>query len=82
MSYCRAGDDSDLYCFKDVRGGRTTYVATRPELPYAGEIFHDPTLEAFRARVVMLRDAGYQVPDDVLPMIDAEIRARDEEGQK
>lgn len=42
-------------------------------LPYDGVTFHDPTLEAFRVRIVMLREAGYQCPDYVLERIDAEL---------
>jgi hypothetical protein len=29
MSYCRWGDDSDVYVYSDVRGGWTTWVAAR-----------------------------------------------------
>lgn len=42
-------------------------------LPHDGESFNDATLEDFRARVVMLRDAGYNVPAYVIDEIDAEI---------
>jgi hypothetical protein len=42
-------------------------------LSYDGASFNDPTLETFRARVVMLREAGYYCPDYVLERIDEEI---------
>ncbi len=47
-------------------------------LPYDGDTFHDYSLEDFRERVVMLREAGYSCPDYVLEDIDEEIRERDE----
>lgn len=49
-------------------------------LPYDGQSFQEPDLESFRARVVMLREAGYRCPDYVLEMIDDEIKLRDEEA--
>lgn len=42
-------------------------------LPHDGQSFNDPTLEAFRARVVALREMGYRCPDYVLDAIDEEI---------
>ena len=42
-------------------------------LPHDGQSFNDPTLEDFRARLIMLREAGYQFPDYVLEDVDAEI---------
>jgi len=44
-------------------------------LPHDGETFRDPTLEAFKARLVMLRDEGYHVPADVFEAIDEELAA-------
>jgi hypothetical protein len=42
-------------------------------LPYDGKTFHDYSLEEFRARIVALREIGYQCPDYVLDEIDEEI---------
>jgi hypothetical protein len=42
-------------------------------LPYDGQSFNDDTLEDFRARLLMLREAGYQFPDSVLEEVDAEL---------
>lgn len=42
-------------------------------LPHAGDSFNDPTLEAFKARIMMLRGLGYHVPDYVLADVEAEI---------
>lgn len=42
-------------------------------LPYDGETFNDPTLEAFLERVIMLRDAGYKMPSYLIPNIEQEI---------
>jgi hypothetical protein len=47
-------------------------------LPHDGETFRDPTLEAFKARLVMLRDEGYHVPADVFEAIDEELAATTE----
>lgn len=42
-------------------------------LPHDGRSFNDPTLEAFRERLLDLRAAGYSFPDYVLDEIDAEL---------
>jgi hypothetical protein len=42
-------------------------------LAHDGETFGDPTLEAFRERLLMLRQAGYRFPDYVLEAVDAEM---------
>jgi len=44
------------------------------ELPYAGKTFKDPTLEAFKERLLMLRAIGYHFPDYVLAEVDEEIK--------
>lgn len=44
---------------------------------FDGQTFNDLTLEAFRDRLLTLRDAGYRLPADVLTKIDAEIAERD-----
>lgn len=51
-------------------------------LPYDGQTFNDPTLDEFRLRIVMLKEAGYIVPDHVLEQIDEEIaeEAKEHEG--
>lgn len=41
--------------------------------PYDGEMFEDKTLEAFRARLIRLREMGYIFPDYVLEDVKAEI---------
>ncbi len=43
-------------------------------LPHAGESFCDATLEDFCARLIHLRELGYQFPNSVFDIIDAEIR--------
>lgn len=47
-------------------------------LPYDGKTFNDPTLEDFRARLVMLREVGYNFPDYVLESVDEEIAGEKE----
>jgi hypothetical protein len=122
MSYCRWSTDNfkcDLYCYGDVNGGYTTWVAgnraigdipklpdwpkpgtTPPEnwaqemtdamkkqhdflencereditLPYAGECFNDPTLEAFRDRLIELRRVGYYFPFEIIDELEEEIK--------
>lgn len=41
--------------------------------PYAGASFNDSDLYAFKARLRMLRSAGYRFPDYVLQSVDDEI---------
>jgi hypothetical protein len=43
-------------------------------LAYDGETFNDPTLEAFRDRIVMLADAGYIVPEWLISDIEEEMK--------
>lgn len=43
------------------------------ELPHAGKTFNDPTLEAFKERLLYLRGLGYHFPDYVLEEVDEEI---------
>jgi hypothetical protein len=45
--------------------------------PSAGKSFHEPTLEAFRARMQALRAEGIRFPDTVLEEIAQEIMERD-----
>ncbi|HEX3862744.1 MAG TPA: hypothetical protein VHY35_13720 [Stellaceae bacterium] len=71
----------------DVRKFNRQYAAQRASLdkmelvniglPHDGETFHDYSLEDFRDRITMLRDAGYSCPDYVLEEIDEEIQERD-----
>lgn len=42
-------------------------------LPYDGETFNDPNLEAFLDRLLMLREVGYKFPDYVLENVKHEI---------
>ncbi len=42
-------------------------------LPHDGETFNDSTLETFRDRLIMLRAAGYIVPDYVFDLITDEL---------
>lgn len=41
-------------------------------LPYDGECFNDPTLEAFLKRILSLREIGYNFPDYVIEDIKKE----------
>lgn len=44
------------------------------DLPHAGDTFHEPTIEAFKKRLLELRAIGYHFPDEVLTTVDEEIR--------
>jgi hypothetical protein len=46
--------------------------------PFDGQMFRDATLAEFRSRLMILRGAGYNVPQDAFERIDAELV---EEGQ-
>ena len=41
--------------------------------PYDGDSFHDYSLEDFRNRLLMLREAGYRFPNEVLLEVAAEM---------
>jgi hypothetical protein len=43
------------------------------DLPHAGDTFNDPTLQAFKERLLALRALGYSFPDHVLETVDQEI---------
>ena len=49
-------------------------------LPYAGESFSDPTLEAFKERLLMLRALGYLFPDHALERIEKELIAEQKDS--
>lgn len=44
-------------------------------LPHAGALFREPTLEAFRDRLLALRELGYYFPNYVLEDVAEEIAA-------
>ena len=48
-------------------------------LPHAGKTLVEPTLEAFRDRLIELRDLGFRFPVEVLKEVDAEIAAKAQE---
>ena len=50
------------------------------DLPHAGETFNDPTLAAFRERLIYLRSVGYNFPDYVLEVVDEEIADASNDG--
>lgn len=43
-------------------------------LPHDGETFNDDTLEEFIDRLLMLKEAGYRFPEDVIEAVREEIR--------
>lgn len=45
-------------------------------LPFDAMSFRDDTLAGFRARLLMLREAGYRFPDHVLERVDEEMREK------
>lgn len=47
-------------------------------LPHAGESFQCATLEAFRDKMLELREIGYRFPDAVLDVIDEELAAEND----
>lgn len=44
-------------------------------LPHDGETFREPTIAAFRDRLISLRALGYRFPDYVLDGVDEEVAA-------
>jgi hypothetical protein len=52
-------------------------------LPYAGETFNDPTLVNMIARLQMLKEVGYRIPDWVFEEMWDELRqdVSKQEGQ-
>lgn len=56
-------------------------------LPHDGAMFEDTDLESFLATLVMLKDAGYKMPDYLIPDVRAELEEeravqRDAQGPK
>lgn len=49
-------------------------------LPYAGETIHVGTLEAFKEKLLELREIGYKFPDWVLGQVDDELRMENQNG--
>ncbi len=50
-------------------------IATEPiGLPHDGEDFDEPTPEACRDRLLMLREAGYRVPEHAIESLEEEMK--------
>jgi len=92
MSYCRWSSDDfrcDLYCYADIGGGYTTYVAkvrflgadhsqtVAIGLPHDGETFNDPDLPSLLTRIMSLVALGYHAPAYTIQRIRAEIAAQE-----
>lgn len=71
MSYCR-WSDCDIYAYESA-DGYCIHVAGNVGLANDGESFLLGDLDSFRAKMVELREAGYDVPDYALAAIDSEI---------
>lgn len=59
--------------YQALRGWLETAPRQPIGLPCDGETFNDPTLEAFRDRLLSLRAMGYSFPDYVIEAVDEEI---------
>lgn len=61
-----------------MRNAVMAFVSTAERKPiglaHDGETYNEPDLDAFFARLMALREAGYQFPDDVLEAVQGEIR--------
>ena len=57
----------------------TVRVAPREPLARRRTLVREPTLEAFRERLLSLRREGMCFPDSVIEEIDQEIRERDDD---
>lgn len=71
MSYCRF-IEAEVYAY-ETASGWDIWVTGQSDLPHAGEYFHEPTLKDFQARMMMLRDLGYDIPRYVFERIATEI---------
>ena len=72
-------DKGDTETFAAAHNAQLDYVghAEKVEIGgiFDGDDFYDGDLEQFRARLIILREAGYRFPDDVLEQVDAEMKA-------
>ena len=75
------GDDKNAALFFEQHRAQSDWLDTAEHapigLPHGGATFDDPTLEAFRKRLLDLRALGYRFPDRVLAEVDEEIAERD-----
>jgi hypothetical protein len=76
VSYCR-WLEGDVYAYRNMDGdGWTIHVHARWDgvrREADGKTFHEATLESFKARLLGLRKAGYQFPDDALERVEEEL---------
>lgn len=77
MSYCR-WSDSDIYAY-EAADGFWIHVSGNVGLTHDGESFLFGDLEALRAKMIELREVGYDVPDYALAMIESEM-SKESEG--
>lgn len=71
MSYCRF-IEADVYAY-ETKDAWDIWVTANSELPHAGEYFKEPTIQDFQARMIALRDLGYDIPDYVFEQIAEEV---------
>jgi hypothetical protein len=73
----RVCDPARVALFWEQHTALSDWLATAERvpigLPHAGATFNDPTPQAFRDRLIALRELGYHFPDYVLEKIDQEI---------
>lgn len=76
-SLALSGDSGDFKKFIAQCRTQQAWLATAGHAsiggPYDGASFYDDTLEEFRDRLVMLRNAGYRFPNSVLEAVEGEI---------
>lgn len=79
MSYCR-WSDCDIYAYESA-DGYCIHVAGNVGLAHDGESFLLGDLDSFRAKMIELREAGYDVSDYALAAIDSEIAEEASEAE-
>ncbi len=70
MSYCRVGEDSDVYALCIGNGYEITVCRTDGKAP---DHYFDETLDRFHARLMNLKSNGWKVPQRVFDRINTEI---------
>lgn len=83
MSYCRTGNNCDVYVWSDGRKYETAVAHARGGLgkplveiglPYDSAHFVNTTLRGLLQTLSMLRNSGYRIPEPVFKRVRRELR--------
>lgn len=71
--YSTFSDSCDVFCCRTIDGIYTMTIAKRG-LEQDGLVIETQDVSQFKENLIFIRSLGYMVPDDLLHIIDVEVR--------